>query len=223
MIRRLIPATFLFLAACSYASAAGAPVPAPKMDAALAAKPGQATMVIAGGCFWGIQQVYQHVKGVIRATSGYSGGSSDTAHYETVSTDTTGHAESVEIVYDPSRVTYGQLLQVFFSVAHDPTELDKQGPDIGSQYRSVIFFTNPEQQKIAKAYIDQLDQAKVFPHKIVTDVTPLRAFFPAEEYHQDYATLHPNEPYIAFYDAPKLTALQRTLPALYVAKKAAAK
>jgi len=223
MILRLIPVSFLFLAACASANAASGPVPLPKVDAALAAKPGQATMVIAGGCFWGIQQVYQHVKGVIRATSGYSGGTPDTAHYEIVSTDTTGHAESVEIVYDPSRVTYGQLLQVFFSVAHDPTELDKQGPDIGMQYRSVIFFANPEQQKIAKAYIDQLDQAKVFSRKIVTDVTPLRAFFPAETYHQDYATLHPDEPYIAYYDAPKLTALQRILPELYVAKKAAAK
>ena len=223
MIRRLLPITFLLLAACSFASAASGPVPGPKMDAALASAPGQARMVIAGGCFWGIQQVYQHVKGVIRATSGYSGGTPDTAHYDIVSTDTTGHAESVEIVYDPSRVTYGQLLQVFFSVAHDPTELDKQGPDVGTQYRSVIFFATPEQQKIAKAYIDQLDQAKIFNRKIVTDVTPLRALFPAEDYHQDYATLHPDEPYIAYYDAPKLPALQRTLPQLYVAKKAAAK
>ena len=223
MTRRLLPVLFAFATACASASAATGPVPAPKVDATLTAAPGQATMVIAGGCFWGIQQVYQHVKGVIRATSGYSGGTPDTAHYETVSGEMTGHAESVEIVYDPSRVTYGQLLQVFFSVAHDPTELDKQGPDVGPQYRSVIFFANPDQQRIAKAYIAQLDQAKVFNRKIVTDVTPLRAFFPAEDYHQDYATLHPNEPYIAYYDAPKLTALQRTLPALYVAKKAAAK
>jgi len=223
MTRRLLPILLLFAAACVSATAATGPVPAPKVDAALAATPGRATMVIAGGCFWGIQQVYQHVKGVIRATSGYSGGTPDTAHYEIVSTDTTGHAEAVEIVYDPSIVTYGQLLQVFFSVAHDPTELDRQGPDVGTQYRSVIFFANPEQQKIAKAYIAQLDQAKIFNRKIVTDVTPLRGFFPAEDYHQDYATLHPNEPYIAFNDAPKLTALQKTLPELYVAKKAAAK
>jgi peptide-methionine (S)-S-oxide reductase len=155
------------------------------------------------------------VKGVVSATSGYSGGSAATAEYEIVSSGTTNHAESVKIVFDPSKVTYGQLLQVFFSVAHDPTQLNRQNPDEGTQYRSVVFFSNDAQKRIAQAYIAQLDQAKVFPHKIVTQVVPLKAFYPAEGYHQNYAALHPDNPYIAHYDLPKVANLQQQFPQLY--------
>ncbi len=190
-------------------------LPKPAVDEALASSPGQQTAVIAGGCFWGIQAVFQHVKGVISATSGYSGGSSSTAEYEIVSTGTTNHAESEKIVYDPSKITYGQLLQVFFSVATDPTQLNRQDPDEGTQYRSVIFYANPEQKKIAEAYIEQLNQSKVFKHKIVTQVVPLKAFYPAEGYHQNYAAKHPDNPYIAHYDLPKVAALQQMFPQLY--------
>ncbi|HUI83352.1 MAG TPA: peptide-methionine (S)-S-oxide reductase MsrA [Candidatus Binatia bacterium] len=190
-------------------------LPTPAVDEVLASSPGQQTAVVAGGCFWGIQAVFQHVKGVISATSGYSGGSASTAEYETVSTGTTNHAESVQIVYDPSRVTYGQLLQVFFSVAHDPTQLNRQGPDEGTQYRSVIFYGNAEQKRIADAYIQQLEQAKTFPHRIVTQVVPLKAFYPAEGYHQNYAARHPDNPYIAHYDLPKVANLQQMFPQLY--------
>lgn len=190
-------------------------LPKPAVDQALASSPGQETMVIAGGCFWGIQAVFQHVKGVVSATSGYSGGASSTASYYVVASGTTNHAESVKVVFDPSKITYGELLQVFFSVAHDPTQLNRQGPDEGSQYRSAIFYSNDEQKRIADAYIAQLDAAKVFPHKIVTQVVPLKAFYPAEGYHQNYATLHPDNPYIAEYDLPKLSALQQMFPQLY--------
>lgn len=190
-------------------------LPKPAVDEALASSPGQETAVVAGGCFWGIQAVFQHVKGVVSATSGYSGGAANTAEYETVSTGSTGHAESVKIVYDPSKVTFGELLQVFFSVAHDPTELNRQGPDQGTQYRSVIFYGNAEQKKIADAYIAQLDQTKVYSQKIVTQVVPLKAFYPAEGYHQNYATLHPDNPYIARFDAPKVAALEKVFPQLY--------
>jgi peptide-methionine (S)-S-oxide reductase len=192
-----------------------AALPKAAVDEHLAASPGQETAVIAGGCFWGIQAVFQHVKGVISATSGYSGGAANTAEYEVVSTGTTNHAESVKIVYDPSKVTYGQLLQVFFSVAHDPTQLNRQDPDEGTQYRSVIFYGTEEQKRIADAYIAQLDQAKVFPHKIVTQVVALKGFYPAEGYHQNYATLHPDNPYIARYDLPKVANLQQMFPQLY--------
>jgi peptide-methionine (S)-S-oxide reductase len=185
------------------------------VDEPLASAPGQETAVVAGGCFWGIQAVFQHVKGVISATSGYSGGSSKTAEYEIVSTGTTNHAESVKIVYDPSKITYGQLLQVFLSVAHDPTQLNRQDPDQGTQYRSVIFYGNDEQKKIADDYIAQLEQAKIFPHKIVTQVVPLKGFYPAEGYHQNYAALHPDNPYIARFDLPKVANLQQTYPQLY--------
>ncbi len=190
-------------------------LPKPAVDEALASSPGQQTAVIAGGCFWGIQAVFQHVKGVISATSGYSGGSAGTAEYETVSTGRTNHAESVKIVFDPSKVTYGELLQVFFSVAHDPTELNRQGPDDGTQYRSVIFYGSDEQKKIAQDYIGQLQQAKVFSHKIVTEVVPFKAFYPAEGYHQNYAARHPDNPYIARYDLPKVANLQQMFPQLY--------
>jgi peptide-methionine (S)-S-oxide reductase len=194
------------------------PVPAPAVDEAKAATAAKQTAVVAGGCFWGIQAVFQHVKGVLSATSGYSGGSAKNAEYEVVSTGETGHAESVQIVYDPSRITYGELLQVFFSVAHDPTQLNRQGPDQGTQYRSVIFYSNEEQKKIAEAYIAQLDSAKVFPRSIVTQVVPMKAFYPAEAYHQNYAAAHPNNPYILFNDAPKVAHLRQEFPDLYAGK-----
>jgi peptide-methionine (S)-S-oxide reductase len=193
-------------------------IPSPTVDSSLATTKSQESVVIAGGCFWGIQAVFQHVKGVISATSGYSGGSAKNAEYELVSTGDTGHAESVKIVYDPSQITYGQLLKVFFSVAHDPTELNRQGPDTGTQYRSVIFYGNDEQKRIAQAYIAQLDQAKIFPHRIVTQVVPLTAFYPAESYHQDYAAKHPDNPYIMFNDAPKVANLKKQFPELYTGK-----
>ena len=200
------------------ASGASAPVPSPATDAPKATAPGQQTAVVAGGCFWGIQAVFQHVKGVKKATSGYSGGNADTADYETVSMGQSGHAESVQVTYDPSQVSYGELLRVFFSVAHDPTELNRQGPDTGTQYRSVIFYANDEQKKIAEAYIAQLDQAKVFKNRIVTQVVPLKAFYPAEAYHQDYASIHPADPYIFFNDAPKVANLKKEFPDLYTGK-----
>ena len=171
--------------------------------------------VISGGCFWGIQAVFQHVIGVKSATSGYSGGSAKAADYELVSTGTTGHAESVEITYDPSQITFGQLLKVFFSVAHDPTQLNRQGPDSGTQYRSAIFYANDDQKRIAEAYIAQLQQSKVFARPIVTQVAPLKAFYPAEDYHQNYATLHPDNPYIANNDLPKVDHLREMFPDLY--------
>jgi peptide-methionine (S)-S-oxide reductase len=194
----------------------GAAVPAPVVDEAKATAPGKETAVVAGGCFWGIQAVFQHVQGVRSATSGYAGGSAKTADYETVSSGHTGHAESVQIVYDPSKVTYGELLRVFFSVAHDPTELNRQGPDEGTQYRSAIFYQNDEQKKIAQAYIAQLDQAKVYSRKIVTQVVPLpEGFHPAEAYHQNYATVHPYDPYILRNDAPKVVSLRLEFPDIY--------
>lgn len=190
-------------------------LPNPSVDAPLALTPGKQTAVLAGGCFWGIQAVFQHVKGVKEATSGYSGGSVASPDYEEVSSGNTGHAESVKITFDPSQVSYGQLLKVFFSVAHDPTELNRQGPDSGTQYRSVIFYGNEEQQRIAEAYIVQLQQAKLFSAPIVTQVVPLKAFYVAEAYHQNYATLHPDNPYIAINDAPKVEHLRLQLPDLY--------
>jgi peptide-methionine (S)-S-oxide reductase len=209
--------TLLFAAiACTSSNAATAAMPAPAVDAAPAK--GQQTAVVAGGCFWGIQAVFQHVKGVTKAVSGYSGGDAKTAEYEVVSTGDTGHAESVQITYDPSQVSYGQLLQVFFSVALDPTQLNRQGPDSGTQYRSVIFYQNDEQKRVAEAYIAQLDNAKVFAKPIVTQVVPLKAFYPAEAYHQNYATLHPDDPYIAFNDAPKVDHLRELLPSMYKGK-----
>ncbi len=220
-IRGLIAVAGLAIGmAYNQASAAGGKgaLPDPAADAPLATSHGQQTTVFAGGCFWGIQAVFQHVKGVQEATSGYSGGSSSTAQYEVVSTGATGHAESVKVTYDPSQVSYGQLLKVFFSVAHDPTQLNRQGPDTGSQYRSAIFYGDPEQQRIAQAYIAQLEQAKVFARPIVTQVTPMKGFYPAEAHHQNYATLHPNDPYIAYNDAPKVEHLREQLPNLYKAK-----
>jgi peptide-methionine (S)-S-oxide reductase len=204
--------------ACSAKAGTAVPVPAPIVDEAKADASRKETAVISGGCFWGVQAVFQHVKGVISATSGYSGGSANNAEYEIVSTGQTGHAESVQVVFDPAQITYGGLLRIFFSVAHDPTELNRQGPDSGTQYRSVIFFTSDEQKRIAQAYIAQLDGAKVFPEPIVTQVVPLQAFYPAEAYHQNYATLHPNQPYIMFNDAPKVEHLRQEFPELYTGK-----
>jgi peptide-methionine (S)-S-oxide reductase len=176
---------------------------------------GEQTAVLAGGCFWGVDAVFKHVKGVKSVVSGYSGGSVASAHYEAVSTGRTGHAESVKITYDPSQISYSDLLRIFFSVAHDPTELNRQGPDRGTQYRSVIFYANEDQKQIALAYIDQLNQAKVFPAPIVTQVVPLRGFYPAEEYHQNFLERHSHDPYIVQSDLPKLRQLQEAFPALY--------
>ncbi len=190
-------------------------LPDPTVDEALAARSGARTLVLAGGCFWGMELVFQHVKGVTAVTAGYAGGNAETATYDQVSTGTTGHAESVRITYDPSRITYGRLLKVFFSVATDPTELNRQGPDVGSQYRSAIFYANPAQQRIATAYIAQLGSAKSFPAPIVTQVVPLKGFYAAEEEHQDFAIKHPDYPYIVINDAPKLKNLAAEWPALY--------
>ena len=189
-------------------------IPAPALDEPAAAATSEVA-VLAGGCFWGVQGVFQHVDGVTGAVSGYAGGAKDTARYETVSSGTTGHAESVRVTFDPHRVSYGRILQIYFSVAHDPTELDRQGPDSGTQYRSAIFPQNPEQARIAAAYIAQLDRAHAFPAAIVTKIEPGRQFFPAEAYHQNYLTLHPAEPYIAVNDMPKLTELERLFPDVY--------
>jgi peptide-methionine (S)-S-oxide reductase len=175
----------------------------------------QATAVFAGGCFWGVDAVFKHVKGVTKVVSGYAGGGADTANYETVSTGTTGHAESVQVTYDPSRVSYDDLLKVFFYVAHDPTELNRQGPDSGTQYRSSIFYASDEQKKMANDYIAQLEQKKAFSAPIVTVVVPLTGFYPAEEYHQNYLALHPDQPYIVYNDLPKLEQLRTTFPGLY--------
>ncbi len=204
--------------ACNAGDRSAANIPGPAVDAALATAKGEQTAVVAGGCFWGIQAVYQHVKGVINATSGYSGGAASTAEYELVSNGDTGHAESVKITYDPSQITYGQLLRVFFSVAHDPTQLNRQGPDTGTQYRSSIFYASDEQKRIAEAYIAQLEKTKVFPRPIVTQVVPLKAFYPAEAYHQDYAAHHPDNPYIVYNDAPKVANLRQQFPDLYTGK-----
>jgi len=189
-------------------------VPAPAVDEAPGAK-GNETIVLAGGCFWGVQGVYQHVKGVANAVSGYAGGDKSTAQYETVSTGETGHAESVRITYDPAEITLGKILQIYFSVVHDPTELNYQGPDEGTQYRSAIFPQNPDQAKIAKAYIAQINGAHVYDAALVTKIEPGHEFFPAEAYHQDYLTLHPTQPYIVFNDIPKIKALKAMYPDLY--------
>jgi peptide-methionine (S)-S-oxide reductase len=188
------------------------PLPAVDLPPAQASS---AVVVLAGGCFWGVQGVFQHVKGVTNAVSGYAGGDKKTAEYETVSTGRTGHAESVQVTYDPRQISYGRLLQIFFSVAHDPTELNRQGPDTGTQYRSAIFSTTQEQATVAKAYIAQLDLAHAFKKPIVTKIDPDRAFYPAEAYHQDYLTRNPRNPYIAFNDLPKIDELKRVFADLY--------
>jgi peptide-methionine (S)-S-oxide reductase len=218
-VRRVLAVALLALAAsCSGVSAISMPVPAPLVDAPLAAKKGQSTTVVAGGCFWGVQAVFQHLRGVTRATSGYAGGTAATAHYEIVISGMTGHAESVEVTYDPSQITYGQILRVFFAVAHDPTELNRQGPDDGRQYRSAIFAADADQARIARAYIDQLNTAKIFDRPVVTTVTEGAAFYAAEDYHQNYATLHPDDMYIRINDAPKVTHLRQLFPDWFVAR-----
>jgi len=222
MFKAILRAAVLFavgLPILSCRAAAHSPVPPPSTDAALAAAPSRATTVFAGGCFWGTQAVFERVKGVLETTAGYSGGSAATAHYDDVITETTGHAESVRVVYDPSKITYGQLLRIFFAVAHDPTELNRQGNDVGSSYRSVIFYANDEQKRLAEAYIAQLDAAHVFPKPIVTEVVPLKAFYPAEAYHQDYALKNPDNPYIYICDRPKIAALKAQFPDLFVKYK----
>lgn len=191
------------------------PFPRPTLDAALASAKSQETAIVAGGCFWGIQGVFQHVKGVLSASSGYSGGAASTAHYEDVSTGTTGHAESVQIIFDPSQISYGQILMIFFAVAHNPTELNFQGPDYGTQYRSSIFYSNDQQRKIAQAYIAQLSSAKIYAQPIVTQVVPLQAFYPAEAYHQNYLKRHSYEPYIMINDLPKIASLKKNYPDYY--------
>ncbi|WP_263419518.1 peptide-methionine (S)-S-oxide reductase MsrA [Terriglobus albidus] len=192
------------------------PIPAPTHDVALATTHGRQTAVFAGGCFWGTQAVFQRLKGVLHTTAGYSGGTKETANYGQVVTETTDHAESVEVVYDPARITYGTLLRIFFSVAHDPTQLNRQDNDIGYSYRSAIFYANEEQRKLAADYIAQLDAAHVFHGKIVTKLSPLQAFYPGEDYHQDYALKNPGNPYIQVCDLPKIAALKKQFPDLFV-------
>jgi peptide-methionine (S)-S-oxide reductase len=205
-----------FAVAPSLAAEDAVIIPAPATDAQAAS--GIQTAVVAGGCFWGVQGVFQHTAGVVNAVSGYAGGSKATADYNMVSTGSTGHAESVEIKYDPGKISYGKILQIFFSVVHDPTQLNRQGPDSGTQYRSAIFTTTDEQKKVAEAYIAQLNAAKVYSKPIVTKVGPLQGFFPAEAYHQDYLTLHPNQPYIAYNDIPKVENLKKIFAENYIEK-----
>jgi len=220
IIRLLILAFFGFAAAIISASAESArQVPAPTADETPAAVSTR-TAVLAGGCFWGVQGVFQHVEGVTSAVSGYAGGEQATAEYEKVSRGGTRHAEAVRVTYDPRKVSFGKLLQIYFSVAHDPTQLNRQGPDVGPQYRSTIFVQDDEQARLAQAYIDQLDGAKSFARKIVTTLERGKAFYPAEAYHQDYMTLHPNQPYIAIHDLPKVDNLKRIFPAAYRAEPA---
>jgi peptide-methionine (S)-S-oxide reductase len=209
----------VLLAIAAAAMAAAAEFPAPATDLPAPATKQLATAVFAGGCFWGVEAVFDHVNGVKDVVSGFAGGSKMTAHYEIVSSGRTGHAESVKITYDPSQVTYGKLLQVYFSVAHDPTQLNYQGPDEGTQYRSAIFYETDDQKRVAEAYIQQLNDAKVFKHKIVTQLTPLNgAFYPAEAYHQHYLEHNPNNPYIVYNDLPKLRELKKQFPELWTGK-----
>lgn len=212
-----LAALMLTATAPSLANAA-APLPAPMQDIPAASIKAPQTAVFAGGCFWGVEAVFRHTKGVTSAVSGYAGGDAKTADYETVSTGQTGHAESVQVTFDPKQISYGELLRVFFSVAHDPTQLNRQGPDHGTQYRSAIFYTSEDQKRIASAYVDQLRQAKAFSSPIVTQIVALPAFYPAEAYHQNYAALHPNQPYIVFNDAPKVVHLRQQFPDLYTGK-----
>jgi peptide-methionine (S)-S-oxide reductase len=221
--RRILQGGLVALAAIPFTGLAGRLVaaaevaviiPPPAVDASLESG-GLQTAVLAGGCFWGVQAVYQHTKGVTKALSGYAGGQKDTAHYEMVGTGRTGHAESVSITYDPRQISYGKILQIYFSVAHNPTELNRQGPDFGTQYRSAVFYADDEQKRIASAYIAQLQQAHVFGSSIVTKLEPLAGFYAAEDYHQDFLVLHPSYPYIVFNDLPKLDNLKQAFPDYY--------
>ena len=216
--RLLAAAPLAAVVACSSASAAKSDGRVPEPAADRTPVTGLQTAVFAGGCFWGVDAVYKHVKGVTRVVSGYAGGAAATARYDEVGSGETGHADSVQVTYDPAIVSYGTLLKVFFTVAHDPTELNRQGPDTGPQYRSTIFFASEEQKGAAAAYIAELDKAKLYRRPIVTTLEPLKAFFPAEAYHQNYLALHPTQPYIVYNDLPKLEALKSRLPELYVAK-----
>ena len=218
LLRILTILTISITLACSASKARAVTIPDPALDAPLATTKGEQTAVLAGGCFWGIEAVFEHVKGVNKVVSGYAGGTVKTARYETVSEGETGHAESVRITYDPSQITYGQLLKIFFAVAHDPTELNRQGPDTGTQYRSAIFYSTEEQKRIALAYIDQLNKAKAFRQNIVTEVSALNGFYEAEGYHQDYAVRHPTDSYIVINDLPKVENLRKQFPNLYIAK-----
>jgi peptide-methionine (S)-S-oxide reductase len=210
-VLRLLAAAAALLPAFALAE----PLPAPRMD--IPARPGvsSATAVLAGGCFWGVDAVFRHVKGVQKVVSGYAGGSKATAHYEVVGTGATGHAESVQVTYDPSKVSYGELLRIFFSVAHDPTQLNRQGPDHGTQYRSAIFYVDDAQKQVAEAYVRQLSEAGAFKSPIVTQITALPAFYAAEDYHQDYLARHPTQPYIVYNDLPKVAALKAEFPDRY--------
>ena len=212
---RVLPA--IALAACMSSSMAG-PLPDPAADIPLAKVSSTETAVFAGGCFWGVEAVFENLKGVSKAVSGYAGGKTPSPTYEQVTTGMTGHAEAVKVTYDPSKITYGTLLKVLFQIAHDPTELNRQGPDVGTQYRSAIYFSNAEQERVAKAYVAQLGAAKAFRKPIVTELAPLKIFYDAEAYHQDYLVRNPNQPYIVIHDMPKLAALKRELPALYSGK-----
>jgi peptide-methionine (S)-S-oxide reductase len=215
----IILAVIAFFLTSNHTQASPSALPAPALDDTLASAPGQQTIVLSGGCFWGIQAVFEHVKGVTTATAGYAGGTAATADYETVSSGDTGHAESVKVVYDPSKITLGQILRVFFSVAHDPTELNRQGPDFGKQYRSAIFYTTEDQKRVGEAYVKQLDAAHVFRQPIVTQIAPLDAFYAAEDYHQGYMDLHPENMYVVTHDYPKVENLRKHYPALFVEKK----
>ena len=215
-----LTAAALVLAACGMACRVGADainkvIPAPAVDTPAAEASGLQTAVLAGGCFWGLQGMFEHAQGVTKVVAGYSGGAKATAHYEMVGTERTGHAESVEITFDPKRISYGQLLRLYFAVAHDPTELDRQGPDSGPSYRSEIFFQNPTQERIARAYVAQLTSAKVFSGPIVTKIEPVKGFYPAEDYHQDFLVKNPTHPYIMRNDLPKVEALKKVYPQLY--------
>lgn len=216
LARSLLPAVALTLSAAPAPAETAVTLPLPATD--VAASGNEQVAVIAGGCFWGIQLVYQHTEGVIQAVSGYAGGSKADATYDRVSTGRTGHAESVQIRFDPRKITYGKILQIFFSVAHNPTELDRQGPDEGPQYRSAIFYADPEQKRVAEAYIKQLGELKLFDQPIVTRVDKLDTFYPAETYHQDYATFNPSNPYIVYHDLPKLGNLRKVLPEVWRSK-----
>ena len=213
LIRNILAGGAIAICCGAFAAEKAVPLPAPAQDMTSTAP--SETAVLAGGCFWGVQAVFQHTKGVINAVSGYAGGDRLTAQYGIVSSGHTGHAESVQITYDPRQISYGKLLQVFFSVAHDPTEYNRQGPDTGSQYRSAIFYATPQQKDVAEKYIAQLDAAKAFPARIATQVAPLKGFYPAEAYHQDYATVHPDSPYIATFDLPKIANLKTTMPQVF--------
>src|SRR4051812_22784345 len=223
---RLLAAAVVLLAGATFwlsrsqprAAEIAGPIPAPIVDAAPVSGAQMQVAVLAGGCFWGVQGVFQHMKGVTSAVSGYAGGDKKSAHYNMVSPGTTGHAETVRVTFDPSQISYGRILQVFFSVAHDPTQLNRQGPDTGTQYRSAIFTTSEEQKKVAEAYIAQLNAAKIYKKPIVTKVGPLEAFYPAEAYHQDYLTLHPDQRYIAYNDLPKVENLKKIFAENYIEK-----